>query len=223
VYRWKDSSGVWNYSDQPHPGAELIRRPSGSSTVSSSPAPAAAQVAPATATSDQPLPVSKEVADQVRKESADAKAELCKKTTADYQKYVQAPLIYKTDAEGKAHLTELPLGPTELKVYKRAFSKVTKNIVVGWGSNPLPEQSLHPEGDQHVFTVTDVFSGKPLANALATAGEADATSNAAGELTLTIDAGDDTQIPVIIKAEGYRTETVTLQLLSIQIQPNHTK
>jgi hypothetical protein len=101
VYRWKDSSGVWNYSDQPHPGAELIRRSSASSAASSSPAPAAAQVAPATVTSDPPLPVSKEVANQVRKESADAQAELCKKTTADYQKYVQAPLIYKTDAEGK--------------------------------------------------------------------------------------------------------------------------
>ena len=25
VYRWKDANGVWNYSDQPHPGAELIR------------------------------------------------------------------------------------------------------------------------------------------------------------------------------------------------------
>lgn len=98
IYRWKDANGIWNYSDQHHPGAELVRGSRAPSTTpqtatTASPAPAS----PASA----PLPATKEVTDQVRQDTANAKAEQCKKLTADYDKYVQARRIYKTDSEGK--------------------------------------------------------------------------------------------------------------------------
>ena len=55
IYRWKDANGTWHYSDQPHPGAELVksaRKPPGATT-----APARAAVpAPAAAASGNTLP-----------------------------------------------------------------------------------------------------------------------------------------------------------------------
>ncbi len=118
----------------------------------------------------------------------------------------------KTDIEGKATLTGLPLGPTQLTVHKRAFTTINKQVTIGWGSNPLPTVNLQPEGDQHTFIITDALSGQPIANAQAHVGEADATSNEKGELVLTVDAGDEQQLKVEIAADGYRTETVTLVL-----------
>jgi len=102
VYRWKDANGLWHFSDQPQPGAELVRaarRPGASGDAR--PAPPLAVPAPAapSATSDV-LPVSSEVAQQVRKEAADAKTQQCEKAKAAYDKSVQARRIYKTDDKG---------------------------------------------------------------------------------------------------------------------------
>ena len=36
VYRWKDVNGVWHYSDQPQPGAELVKKPGGRSSSANS-------------------------------------------------------------------------------------------------------------------------------------------------------------------------------------------
>jgi hypothetical protein len=115
VYRWKDTAGIWHYSDQPHPGAELVRG-AGMSASNSTSAQAAAPVAAPTPPASDQLPVSKEVADQVRKETASARAEQCKKYTADYDKYVQAPRIYKTDASGKRiYMTEAEMDAARLQ------------------------------------------------------------------------------------------------------------
>ena len=99
VYRWKDASGVWNYSDQPHPGAEVIRRPASAATPAA--APAATPAAPAAMpTSDEPLPVSKEVAEQVRQDASAAKAKRCEKARTDYDEMVKALRIKRADDKG---------------------------------------------------------------------------------------------------------------------------
>lgn len=100
IYRWKDDNGTWHYSDQPHPGAELVRRAT-NATEDASPVVAPAPT-PAALTSDDAssLPVSREVASEVRQEAASAKAEQCKKAQDAYQKAVQARRIYKTDEKG---------------------------------------------------------------------------------------------------------------------------
>ncbi len=99
VWRWKDSNGTWHYSDQPQPGAELVRR---SGRVESAPAAPNAQPAPPPSnTTNITLPVSDEVAAEVRKEAATAKAEQCKKAEENYQKAVQARVFPRTGADGK--------------------------------------------------------------------------------------------------------------------------
>ncbi len=101
IYRWKGPDGTWHYSDQPRPGAEQVR---GSQLAR--PNPPAAQ--PGQATNAQPpvqpaddaLPVSPEVAAEVRAEAAAIKAEQCKRAEAQYQDAIQARRIYRTDEQG---------------------------------------------------------------------------------------------------------------------------
>jgi hypothetical protein len=116
VYRWKDANGLWHYSDQPQPGAELVRgMRAPSAATAAAPAAAPTPSPPASPDSDT-LPVSKEVAAQVRQETANAKAEQCKKNTEDYNKYVQARRIYKSDASGnKVYMTEAEMDAARLQ------------------------------------------------------------------------------------------------------------
>ena len=105
VYRWKDGNGLWHYSDQPQPGAELVKK-AGSRSSSSNSAPAAQTPrnpsGEVVATSDNtPLPVSREVAAEVRREAATAKAEQCKQAKDAYQRAVQARRIVRKDESGK--------------------------------------------------------------------------------------------------------------------------
>jgi hypothetical protein len=108
VYRWKDANSVWHYSDQPQPGAELVKKAGGRSSSSNSAPPPAAPSAErqpdgtVSATSDNSAPpVSPEVAQQVRREAATAKSEQCKKAKDAYQRAVQARRIVKKDESGK--------------------------------------------------------------------------------------------------------------------------
>jgi hypothetical protein len=103
VYRWKDSAGIWHYSDQPQAGAELVkgaRRPVGAATASTR-APTNTARPAQTSVPPPPLPaVSNEVAQQVRQEASTAKADQCKTADEAYKKAVQARRIYKDDAKG---------------------------------------------------------------------------------------------------------------------------
>lgn len=118
IYRWKDANGVWHYSDQPQPGAELVksaRLPGPSPAGNDAPPPAAP---PAANDTPPPLPaVTPQVAQQVRQEAAAAKAEQCKKLEAEYTQVVQARRLYKTDENGnRVFLNEAELDAARMQV-----------------------------------------------------------------------------------------------------------
>lgn len=117
-----------------------------------------------------------------------------------------------TDQEGRAVFTDLKLGQTELVIEKRAFAAIQKQLIIGWGSNPLDDVQLRPTGSQYSFTVTDFLSGKPVAKVEAVSNEASALSNEKGEIKLTIDAADETEREVVISGPGYREEKIILDL-----------
>jgi hypothetical protein len=103
IYRWKDSSGNWIYSDQPRPGAEVVR--SGRRPTPADNAPTVASTstrasATSTTRAANGSPVSDEVARQVRQDAANTKADQCKKAEESYQRAIQSRRMYKTDAKG---------------------------------------------------------------------------------------------------------------------------
>ena len=100
VYRWKDVNGVWHYSDQPQPGAELVKTTGNRSSSSNSANSTPPVQAPAAAPENDLAPLSPETIRQVRQETATAKAEQCKKAEAEYQSAITARRLYKEDAKG---------------------------------------------------------------------------------------------------------------------------
>ena len=115
----------------------------------------------------------------------------------------------QTDAAGVANLEKVRLGPTQLKIEKRAFAAVTKDMTIGWGSNPIGEVQLKPVGTQYIFVLNDYLSGKGVAKAEATSDDASALSDESGHLKLTMDEPPD-QIQVTIRHTGYREEKLTI-------------
>ena len=122
-----------------------------------------------------------------------------------------------TTESGDASFTGLKLGDSQLKIEKRGFAINEREIVLGWGSNPIGEQELDATGEQFSFRLVDWQSGEAVLNATATAGESSALSNEQGEITLVIGAEDLSLIEISVDADGYRTEIFAAVDLSDEV------
>lgn len=120
--------------------------------------------------------------------------------------------VAQTDAEGRASLSELRLGPTEISIEKRAFASHKQRVTVGWGSNPIGNVSLKPTGSQLLFRALDYVSGQPLTNVEAVLGEATAVADEKGEIRLTVDDIEGLTAKVTFTSSGYRDQVVDANL-----------
>lgn len=116
-----------------------------------------------------------------------------------------------TDERGNVSLHDMRLGEQDVSVSRRAFADRTVRVTLGWGSNPLGEFWLYPTGAQYVFAVEDFLSGEPIGEAEVLGDDVSALANEEGLARLTVDAEDDApELTVTIEADGYRTDTVTI-------------
>lgn len=116
----------------------------------------------------------------------------------------------KTDGEGVVKLEKIPLGKQKMSVKKPAFAEVTRDVTLGWGSNPLGDFRLTPVGSQYVFKLTDFLSDKPVTKGEVTFGEASAQISDKGEARITIPHVDNEEIEIQVAAHNYRTETIKI-------------
>lgn len=114
-----------------------------------------------------------------------------------------------TDTEGRAKLTKVKLGASDLVIEKRAFAPLNKKITVGFGSNPLGEFRLTPTGARYSFLVTDYLSGKGVEDVEATYRDASAVSDKDGKIKLTIDQPED-ELEITLKGKQLREEKLKL-------------
>lgn len=112
----------------------------------------------------------------------------------------------KTDSKGQAVLTELKLGSQDLTIKRVAYEQIHQPVTIGWGSNPLGEYLLKATGVQYTINTHDFISGKKVEGIEARSGEAVATADNQGVITLTLDQAETDTIPLQVTAEGYRTE-----------------
>lgn len=117
-----------------------------------------------------------------------------------------------SDENGKARLSNLKLGPTELVIEKRAYATDRQKMTVGWGSNPLRDIALKPQGIQYTFEVKDIFSDKAVTEVEASVGEFTATANDKGEIKLALDGIEEDTVTVTFTASDYRKLEYTLEL-----------
>lgn len=134
IYRWKGPDGTWHYSDQPRAGAELVRGPQrpafeAETAAVNQPAPPA-EPQPAEAVTNDPLPVSEDVAQEVRAAAAAAKSEQCKRNEDYYQRALQARRISKgADAQGNPiYMTEAEADAARLQ------ARANRDLACGSGS-----------------------------------------------------------------------------------------
>lgn len=109
-----------------------------------------------------------------------------------------------SDPDGGVELTGLKLGASSLSVQKLGYAENKKQIVLGWGSNPIGEQDITATGVQYTFVLSDWVSGAPVTSAEASAGENSAKVDDKGKIVLTVGQTDLSNLEVIINASGYR-------------------
>ncbi len=110
-----------------------------------------------------------------------------------------------TDQEGKAVFEKLKLGKAPLEIKKRGFGSIARDVVLGWGSNPMPPEGLTATGTVYVLNLKDYPSENPITKAEATSGEFSAKTNDKGEIRLVTEPSDK-DAEITIKADGYREE-----------------
>jgi len=119
----------------------------------------------------------------------------------------------KSDDDGYVSFSKLKQGKTNLVIDKRGYAVIDKNITIGWGSNPIGEQSITATGTQYTFLLVDWLSGQSVKNAEAISGEDVAQSDEEGRIILTV--GElSSETTAEISAEGYRKETLNLDELN---------
>ncbi len=116
-----------------------------------------------------------------------------------------------TDAEGKATVDKVKLGPGTLKLERIAFASLERQVVLGWGSNPLGEFELQGVGAQYTIIVRDYLSNLPIEGAEASSGQAAARSDSEGKIVLTLEKSDGSDVEALVTAPGYRTEEAVLK------------
>lgn len=120
----------------------------------------------------------------------------------------------KSNTEGEVKLDKIKLGPQRLAIKKAGFADVSRDVTLGWGSNPLGDIKLKPVGSQYSIKVIDFLSKKPIAKVEATNGEASSLSNEKGEIVLTVPSSntDRESVDVDLQSNGLRAEKVKLSL-----------
>lgn len=125
----------------------------------------------------------------------------------------------RTGGDGRAVLTKLRLGPTQLTVKRTGFASYERAITVGWGSNPLDPVGLKAVGIQYTLRVQDSLTSKGIEGAEVTSGDATALSDKNGVAILAIPGTNTQDVTVDIARDGYRTTTATVKALTTQAVP----
>lgn len=119
-----------------------------------------------------------------------------------------------TSDDGQVSFSDLKLGKSNLSITKRGYAEDKRVIVLGWGSNPIGEQSMVATGEQFTFVLTDWKSGAVVKDAEATSGENSAKSDENGKIILTVGEENIANVEISIMAKGYRKETFKSETLN---------
>jgi hypothetical protein len=113
-----------------------------------------------------------------------------------------------TNMLGVATLDKVKLGKDNVNVAKTAYATQTKQVMVSSGTTRLGSVELVAVGNHYTFDVIDTVSGKSIAQATATSGQASAVENGKGQIILVAEASPGAA--VTITATGYQTTTISL-------------
>jgi hypothetical protein len=127
----------------------------------------------------------------------------------------------ETNANGVATL-KVPPGNTTLAVNKQYYKSYSTKAFVGLGSMAKRRIELVATGRQVPITVTNMFTGKPLANAKIAALKTSVKTDAHGRATIVLPASAATD-DATVSLKNYNTAKVTIQVTNSAVPANNFK
>jgi hypothetical protein len=119
----------------------------------------------------------------------------------------------RTNDDGYVAFEGLKQGSTTIKINKLGFAPYEKNVTLGWGSNPLDNQSILVTGARFNFVLKDWLSDEVIKNTEAISGDSVGQADDDGLIELVVGNAEN-ENTVTLHAEGYRDEVMQLQDLS---------
>lgn len=117
----------------------------------------------------------------------------------------------QTNSDGVAHFTELKQGKTQLHIAQPGFTSISKQVTLGWGSNPLGTFGLQAVGVQFTVLVRDFLTARGIEGAEVANGQATARSDKDGKAVLTLEGSAGTaDVPITVSKDGYRSQQATI-------------
>lgn len=127
----------------------------------------------------------------------------------------------KTNASGGATL-KVPPGNTALAVSKQYYKSYSTKAFVGLGSSAKRRVELVATGRQVPVMVTNMFTGRPLANARITALKTSVKTDAHGKATIVLPASAATD-GATVNLKNYNSAKVTIQVTNNAVPANSFK
>ncbi len=124
----------------------------------------------------------------------------------------------KTDANGKA-MVKAGVGERAMVITKQYYRTTDSNYFVGFKSNPPATIKLVATGRLVPITISNIISGKPLANAVIHVLNTTVRTNAEGQARVALPAGalsDNASISL----SGYNTKQVSVQVTDLSVTAN---
>lgn len=117
-----------------------------------------------------------------------------------------------SDNDGNVTFKSLSVGPHKLTVQKNFYTDTSTTLDIWILSAPQPSQiQLQATGRQVPVKVLNKLNKQPVENALITAAESTATTNASGEATIVLPA-DQSQVEGNVELEGYNNLPATISV-----------
>lgn len=126
---------------------------------------------------------------------------------------------YKTNAEGKAILTKIPVGKGSLKVTKKYYQDYSGSMLVPLDPKADFKLSLTPTGRQVPIKAVNKITGKPLAGAVLSVAETQVKTDERGEATVVLPPEKES-LEGIIRADNYNEQKIVVEVSHLAIKKN---
>ncbi|HSE29473.1 MAG TPA: carboxypeptidase-like regulatory domain-containing protein [Candidatus Saccharimonadales bacterium] len=118
-------------------------------------------------------------------------------------------LASKTDSDGNATISNVPVGKLQIVATKKYYSEVKQDVVVGVFSETKIVLKMQATGRQVPVKVINKITGNPISEAVITAEESSAKTDDAGEAILVV-AADKEVVQGVVSADNYNQAAVTV-------------
>lgn len=123
-----------------------------------------------------------------------------------------------TNSDGVAYFENVRLGKTTMVIFASGYDELKKDLIIGWGSNPLGNFSVQARGVERIITIVDYISGRPISGASVDSASSTYASDQNGKVSLRVMDPESSPLAIQVAANGYKTNKLDLDLQLSDVQ-----